>query len=159
MPKKIRVKIRSTESDTCGISKILEALISLFRYDFFNFQLRWALLKPCCKTLKVLLFTLHVQFPPISLNKSVYTDAKLENSKIDKLTIKYLLPLWFPWVWSPRILNKKFAPETKAEREATSSISGCFEVNGVRSLRHSCTYTKTTISFIGSLYFSEFYGN
>ena len=26
-------------------------------------------------------------------------------------------------------------------------------------LRHSCTYTKTTISLIGSLYFSEFYGN
>lgn len=57
---------------------------------------------------------------------------KLENSEIVKLTIKYLLPLWFPWVWSPHILNKKFAPETKAEREATFSISGCFEVNGVR---------------------------
>ena len=26
-------------------------------------------------------------------------------------------------------------------------------------VRHSCTYTKTTISLIGSLYFSEFYGN
>ena len=25
--------------------------------------------------------------------------------------------------------------------------------------RHSCTYTKTTIRLIGSLYFSEFYGN
>ena len=24
---------------------------------------------------------------------------KFENSKIYKLTIKYLLPLWFPWVW------------------------------------------------------------
>ena len=24
---------------------------------------------------------------------------------------------------------------------------------------HSCTYTKTTIGLIGSLYFSEFYGN
>ena len=26
-------------------------------------------------------------------------------------------------------------------------------------VRHSCTYTKTTIRLIGSLYFSEFYGN
>ena len=26
-------------------------------------------------------------------------------------------------------------------------------------VRHSCTYTKTIISLIGSLYFSEFYGN
>ena len=26
-------------------------------------------------------------------------------------------------------------------------------------VRHSCTYTKTTIGLIGSLYFSEFYGN
>ena len=26
-------------------------------------------------------------------------------------------------------------------------------------VRHSCTYTKTTIPLIGSLYFSEFYGN
>ena len=26
-------------------------------------------------------------------------------------------------------------------------------------VRHSCTYTKTTIHLIGSLYFSEFYGN
>ena len=26
-------------------------------------------------------------------------------------------------------------------------------------VRHSCTYTKTTICLIGSLYFSEFYGN
>ena len=26
-------------------------------------------------------------------------------------------------------------------------------------VRHSCIYTKTTIRLIGSLYFSEFYGN
>ena len=26
-------------------------------------------------------------------------------------------------------------------------------------VRHSCTYTKTTIRLTGSLYFSEFYGN
>ena len=26
-------------------------------------------------------------------------------------------------------------------------------------VRNSCTYTKTTIGLIGSLYFSEFYGN
>ena len=26
-------------------------------------------------------------------------------------------------------------------------------------VRHSCTYTKTTFRLIGSLYFSEFYGN
>ena len=26
-------------------------------------------------------------------------------------------------------------------------------------VRHSCAYTKTTIRLIGSLYFSEFYGN
>ena len=26
-------------------------------------------------------------------------------------------------------------------------------------VRHSCTYTKTTIRLIESLYFSEFYGN
>ena len=26
-------------------------------------------------------------------------------------------------------------------------------------VRHSCTYTKTTIRLIGSLYFSEFYRN